>query len=112
MRNKLTKIGRKERRRAMRSVLAGFAFTMTTLPKISRCPAFVAFFWPFLIIATPEMTNLSVFFFLASVVAMLARVLRAVLMTPRFTSQLSDNAAVRALLDMTVEFIIGATSAL
>ena len=111
MRNKLTKIGRKERRRAMRSVLAGFAFTMTTLPKISRCPAFVAFFWPFLIIATPEMTNLSVFF-LASVVAMLARVLRAVLMTPRFTSQLSDNAAVRALLDMTVEFIIGATSAL
>ena len=46
----------------MRSVLAGFAFTMTTLPKISRCPAFVAFFWPFLIIATPEMTNLSVFF--------------------------------------------------
>ena len=95
----------------MRSVLAGFAFTMTTLPKISRCPAFVAFFWPFLIIATPEMTNLSVFF-LASVVAMLARVLRAVLMTPRFTSQLSDNAAVRALLDMTVEFIIGATSAL
>ena len=43
---------------------------------------------------------------------MLARVLRAVLMTPRFTSQLSANAAVRALLDMTVEFIIGATSAL
>merc|ERR1719442_139867 len=42
---------------------------------------------------------------------MLARVLKAVLMTPFFTSQLSASAAVRALLVMTVDFIIGAISA-
>merc|ERR1719434_45893 len=42
---------------------------------------------------------------------MLARVLKAVLMTPLFTSQLSASAAVRALLVMTVDFIIGAISA-
>merc|ERR1719428_1118905 len=41
---------------------------------------------------------------------MLARVLRAVLMTPLLTSQLSASAAVRALLVMTVDFIIGAIS--
>merc|ERR1719277_587861 len=39
---------------------------------------------------------------------MLARVLKAVLMTPLFTSQLSASAAVRALLVITVHFIIGA----
>merc|ERR1712087_550206 len=49
--------------------------------------------------------------FFASCVAMLARVLKAVLMTPFFTSQLSASAAVRALLVMTVDFIIGAISA-
>merc|ERR1719327_2273055 len=42
---------------------------------------------------------------------MLARVLKAVLITPLFTSQLSASAAVRALLVMTVDFIIGAISA-
>merc|ERR1719450_615823 len=42
---------------------------------------------------------------------MLARVLKAVLITPFFTSQLSASAAVRALLVMTVDFIIGAISA-
>merc|ERR1719191_1763430 len=42
---------------------------------------------------------------------MLASVLKAVLITPRFTSQLSASAAVRALLVMTVDFIIGAISA-
>merc|ERR1719450_1999034 len=41
---------------------------------------------------------------------MLARVLKAVLITPLFTSQLSASAAVRALLVMTVDFIIGAIS--
>merc|ERR1719221_2408676 len=39
---------------------------------------------------------------------MLASVLKAVLIAPRFTSQLSASAAVRALLVMTVDFIIGA----
>merc|ERR1719172_412963 len=95
--------------KAFTMVLAGFAFTMTTLPKISRFPALVAFFWRVLIMTTPGMTNLP--FFFASCVAMLARVLRAVLMTPLFTSQLSARAAVRALLVMTVDFIIGAISA-
>merc|ERR1740138_989231 len=90
-------------------VLAGFAFTMTTLPKISRFPALVAFFWRVLIMTTPGMTNLPLFF--ASCVAMLARVLKAVLMTPLFTSQLSASAAVMAPLVMTVDFIIGAISA-
>merc|ERR1711948_187145 len=92
--------------KALTMVLAGFAFTMTTLPKISRFPDFVAFFWRVLIITTPGITNLP--FFFASVVAMLASVLKAVLITPRFTSQLSASAAVRALLVMTVDFIIGA----
>merc|ERR1719420_1345110 len=95
--------------KALTMVLAGFAFTMTTLPKISRFPAFVAFFWRVLIITTPGMTNFP--FFFASCVAMLARVLKAVLMTPLFTSQLSARAAVRALLVMTVDFIIGAIPA-
>merc|ERR1719282_2213209 len=66
----------------------------------------VAFFWRVLIITTPGITNLP--FFFASFVAMLASVLKAVLITPRFTSQLSASAAVRALLVMTVDFIIGA----
>merc|ERR1712046_350719 len=80
--------------KALTTVFAGFAFTMTTLPKISRFPALVAFFWRVLIITTPGMTNLP--FFFASVVAMLARVVKAVLITPLFTSQLSASAAVRA----------------
>merc|ERR1712193_602335 len=84
--------------KAFTMVLAGFAFTMTTLPKTSRFPALVAFFWRVLIITTPGMTNLP--FFFASCVAMLARVLKAVLITPFFTSQLSASAAVRALLVM------------
>merc|ERR1740120_577776 len=42
---------------------------------------------------------------------MLARVLKAVLITPLLTSQLSASAAVRALLVMTADFIIGAISA-
>merc|ERR1719258_837473 len=95
--------------KAFTMVLAGFAFTMTTLPEISRFPALVAFFWRVLIMTTPGMTNLP--FFFASCVAMLARVLKAVLMTPLFTSQLSASAAVRAPLVMTVDFIIGAISA-
>merc|ERR1719517_233365 len=41
---------------------------------------------------------------------MLARVLKAVLITPLFTSQLSASAAVRAPLVITVDFIIGAIS--
>merc|ERR1719446_1151668 len=94
--------------KALTMVLAGFAFTITTLPKISRFPALVAFFWRVLIITTPGMTNLP--FFFASVVAMLARVVKAVLITPLFPSQLSASAAVRALLVMTVDFIIGAIS--
>merc|ERR1712194_351167 len=73
--------------KALTTVLAGFAFTMTILPKTSRFPALVAFFWRVLIITTPGMTNLPLFF--VSVVAMLARVLKAVLITPFFTSQLS-----------------------
>merc|ERR1719394_1963366 len=95
--------------KAFTMVLAGFAFTMTTLPKISRFPALVAFFCRVLIITTPGMTNLP--FFFASVVAMLARVVKAVLITPLFTSHFSASAAVRALLVMTVDFIIGAISA-
>merc|ERR1712146_873292 len=48
--------------KALTIVLAGFAFTMTTLPKISRFPALVAFFWRVLIMTTPGMTNLPFFF--------------------------------------------------
>merc|ERR1712228_583969 len=95
--------------KALTMVLAGFAFTITIFPKISRFPALVAFFWRVLMATTPGMTNFP--FFLAPCVAMLARVLKAVLITPLFTSQLSASAAVRALLVMTVDFIIGAISA-
>merc|ERR1712228_907645 len=48
--------------KALTTVLAGFAFTMTTLPKTSRFPALVAFFLRVLIIASPGMTNLPFFF--------------------------------------------------
>merc|ERR1711865_154532 len=91
-------------------VFAGFAFTMTTWPNISRFPALVAFFWRVLIITTPGITNLP--FFFASAVAMLARVLKSVLTTPFFTSHFSASALVRAPFVMTADFIIGAISAI
>merc|ERR1719203_382980 len=94
--------------KAFTTVLAGFAFTKTSLPKINLLPAFVAGFLRVLIVTKPGTTNLP--FFFASAVAMLARVLRAWPMTFLFTSQLSAMAAMRALLVMTVPFIMGAIS--
>merc|ERR1719203_2771775 len=96
--------------KAFTTVLAGFAFTKTSLPKIILLPAFVAGFLRVLIITKPGTTNLP--FFFASAVAMLARVVRTWPATAFFTSQLSAMAAVRALLVMTVPFIIGAISSL
>merc|ERR1712039_977059 len=90
--------------KALTMVLAGFAFTMTNFPKISFLPALVAFFWRVFTITTPGITNLPLFF--SSFVAMLARVLKAVLITPFFTSQLSASDAMRAPLVMTVDCII------
>merc|ERR1712203_499169 len=55
--------------KALTMVLAGFAFTMTIFPKISRFPALVAFFWRVLMATTPGMAHFP--FFLASVAAML-----------------------------------------
>merc|ERR550514_1142111 len=92
--------------KALTTVLAGFAFTSTSLPNIIFFPAFVAGFFLVLIITRPGTTNLP--FFLVSSVAMLAKVDRAVLATLFFTSQLSAIAATRAVLVMTVLFIIGA----
>ena len=54
----------------------------------------------------PGTTNLP--FFFVSAAAMLARVLKALPITPFFTSQLSAIAAVNAVLVITVPFIIGA----
>merc|ERR1711920_767370 len=89
--------------KAFTTVLAGFAFTRTTLPNISRLPAFVAGFLRVLIVTRPGTLNLP--FFFVSSTAMLASVLSALLATPRFTSQLSAIAAKRALLVITVLFI-------
>merc|ERR1712087_869131 len=94
--------------KALTTVLAGFAFTNTTLPNISRFPALVAGFLRVLIITKPGTTNLP--FFSVSAAAMLARVLKALPITPFFTSQLSAIAAVNAVLVITVPFIIGAIS--
>merc|ERR1719408_838924 len=94
--------------KALTRVLAGFAFTSTTLPNISRFPALVAGFLRVLIITRPGTTNLP--FFFVSAAAMLARVLKALPITPFLTSQLSAIAAVNAVLVITVPSIIGAIS--
>merc|ERR1719226_152227 len=92
--------------KAFTTVLAGFALTSTTLPNISLLPALVAGFLRVLIIARPGMTNLPDF--LTSPVPTLARVAKAVAATDFLISQASAMAAVRAPLDITVDFIIGA----
>merc|ERR1719237_1748283 len=94
--------------KAFTTVLAGFALTRTVLPNISRLPAFVAGFLRVLIVTKSGTLNLP--FFFVSSTAMLASVLSALQATPRFTSQLSAIAAKRALLVITVLFIIGAIS--
>ena len=47
---------------AFTMVLAGLAFTITSFPKTSLLPAFVAGFTRVFSMATPGMTNLPVFF--------------------------------------------------
>merc|ERR1719221_2138645 len=56
---------------ALTIVLAGLAFTMTTLPNTSRLPAFVAGFIRVLIMQSPGMVTLPAFF--TSLVAMLSK---------------------------------------
>ena len=48
--------------KAFTTVLAGFAFTITTLPKTSRFPAFVAGFCLVFTMHTPGMVNFPAFF--------------------------------------------------
>merc|ERR1719401_2042496 len=70
-------------------VLAGLAFTITTLPKISRLPAFVAGFTRVLIMHTPGIVHFPVFF--TSRVATLARVSRIFVTSVFFSSVVVAN---------------------
>merc|ERR1740127_247834 len=87
---------------ALTTVFAGFAFTMTVLPKISLFPAFVAGFLRVFNMTRPGITNLA--FFFTSAVAMLASVSSIFFASAFLISQASAMLPVRALLDMTEAF--------
>merc|ERR1719382_1947812 len=78
--------------------LAGFAFTMTTLPKTSRLPALVAGLVRIFSLHKPGIANTPAFFTL--VVATSARVSKTFAHTDFFSSQLVANASAIAPLVM------------
>merc|ERR1712083_905356 len=80
--------------------LAGFAFTMTTLPNTSRFPAFVAGFVRVLSLHKPGRAKTPVFF--TSCVATSASTLRAFAQTDFFNSQ--DAAIASAIVPLVMDF--------
>merc|ERR1712141_184231 len=78
--------------KAFTMVLAGFAFTICILPKISRFPALVAGLTRVLILQRPGMVKTPAFF--TSVVAIVARVLRTCVHCDFFISVPVANASV------------------
>merc|ERR1719436_1601281 len=79
---------------AFTTVFAGFAFTMTVLPNISRVPALVAGFTRVLILQRPGMVNTPLLF--TSLAAISARLLIVFVLCARLSSHLSANATARA----------------
>merc|ERR1719311_1256797 len=98
---------------ALTTVFAGFAFTMTVLPKTSLLPAFVAGFLRVFNMTRPGITNLA--FFFTSAVAMLASVSNIFFASAGLISHASAMLLAKAPLDMTVPvfipFILGAIAA-
>merc|ERR1712039_375724 len=84
--------------KALTMVLAGLALTMTSLPKISFLPAFVAGFRRVLIMHNPGIVTFPVFF--TSCVATLARVSRTLVTADFFSSVPSARACAKAPLVM------------
>merc|ERR1712232_654114 len=78
--------------KAFTTVVAGFAFTIITLPKTSLLPALVAGFTRVLIMQRPWMVNLP---FFTSLVATTAKLSSIFLATAGFTSVASASAAAR-----------------
>merc|ERR1719323_2289581 len=93
---------------AFTMVLAGFAFTICILPKISRFLALVAGLTRVLILQTPGIVKIPVFF--TSVVAIVARVPRSFVHCDFFASFAAASASASAPFDMVVAFIAGAIS--
>merc|ERR1719198_307808 len=89
---------RAETAKAFTTVLAAFAFTLTSLPKIFRMPALVAGLTRVLIRASPGMVKMPVFF--TSAVARTARLSRSSEHAFGFISCFAANAAQIAPLDM------------
>merc|ERR1711920_719235 len=79
--------------KALTMVLAGFALTITNLPKISFFPALVAGFRRVLIMHKPGIVTLPVFF--TSPVATLARVSRTLVTSDFFSSVPSARACAK-----------------
>merc|ERR1712190_487232 len=80
--------------KAFTTVLAGFALTITSLPKISLLPALVAGFMRVLIMHTPGIVHFPVFF--TSCVATLVRVSSTLVTCDFFSSVPSARACARA----------------
>merc|ERR1719198_2616793 len=89
---------RAETAKAFTTVLAAFAFTLTSLPKIFRMPALVAGLTRVLMRARPGMVKMPVFF--TSVVARAARLSRSSEHAFGFISCFAANAAQMAPFDM------------
>merc|ERR1719188_723332 len=83
--------------KALTTVLAGFAFTMVSFPKISLLPALVAGFTRVLIITNPGMVNLPLFF--TSLVATSAKLSSTLFTTAGFCSVAAASAAAMPLFD-------------
>merc|ERR1719168_180074 len=83
---------------ALTIVLAGLAFTMTTLPNTSRLPALVTGFIRVLIMQSPGMVTLPAFF--TSLVAMLARLSKTFDTADLFNSLASARACASWPLDI------------
>merc|ERR1711944_112678 len=77
----------------LHSVLAGLAFTITTLPKTSLLPALVAGFKRVFTMQRPGITNLPALF--TSLVATPARLLMTFMQSDLFSSVSSANARAR-----------------
>merc|ERR1719251_44995 len=92
--------------KAFTIVLAGFAFTICILPKISRLPALVAGLTRVLILQRPGTVKTPAFF--TSFVAMSAKEPRTFVTCVFLISAAVANASASAPLVMTVAFIAGA----
>merc|ERR550532_1737629 len=95
--------------KALTIFVAGLALTMTTLPKISFLPAFVAGFIRVLIMTKPGMVNLPAFF--TSLLATAAKLSSTFLTSDPFNSVAVESSATIADFDMAAPPFIAAAPA-